>query len=231
VDDHGAIIQGDLSKKQIALVFTGDEFADGGEIIIDVLNGNNVKASFFLTGNFYKTPAFNAMIKRLKNDGHYLGGHSDKHLLYADWTKRDSLLVTRDQFRKDLRRNYKRMKSFGIKKAGAHYFLPPYEWYNKSIASWTNEMDLTLVNFSPGTRSAADYTYPGMSGFKTSEEIYNSIMSYEKQSAHGLNGFILLTHIGTDSRRSDKFYLRLDALIKELKEKGYSLIRINELLE
>ena len=117
MDEHGAIIRGDLSKKQIALVFTGDEFADGGEIITDVLNANNVKASFFLTGNFYKTPAFNAMIKRLKNDGHYLGAHSDKHLLYADWTNRDSLLVTRNRFIKDLRRNYKRMKSFGIKKA------------------------------------------------------------------------------------------------------------------
>jgi endoglucanase len=231
VDEHGAIIRGDLSKKQIALVFTGDEFADGGEIIMDVLNANNVKASFFLTGNFYITAAFDAMIKRMKIDGHYLGAHSDKHLLYADWNNRDSLLVTRNRFRKDIRRNYKRMKSFGIKKADAHYFLPPYEWYNKSISGWTSEMGLTLVNFSPGTRSAADYTYPGMSGYKTSDEIYNSIMSYEKQSAQGLNGFILLTHIGTDSRRSDKFYLRLDALIKELKYNGYTLIRINELLE
>ncbi len=56
-------------------------------------------------------------------------------------------------------------------------------------------------------------------------------MSYEEQNVHGLNGFILLTHIGTDSRRSDKFYLKLDALIKELKGNGYTLIRINELLE
>ena len=231
MDDHGAIIRGDLSKKQIALVFTGDEFADGGEIIMNVLNTNNVKASFFLTGNFYKNPGFSALIKRFKNDGHYLGAHSDKHLLYADWTKRDSLLVTRDRFRKDLRRNYKRMKSFGVKKADAHYFLPPYEWYNKSIAAWTDEMGLTLVNFSPGTRSAADYTYPGMSAYKTSDEIYSSIISCEKQSTHGLNGFILLTHIGTDSRRSDKFYLRLDALIKELKHNGYALIKIDELLE
>jgi endoglucanase len=231
VDEHGAIIRGDTTKKQIALVFTGDEFADGGEIIADVLNANNVKASFFLTGKFYETAAFNAIIQRLKNDGHYFGAHSDKHLLYADWTNRDSLLVTRGQFRKDLRRNYKRMKSFGVKKADAHYFLPPYEWYNTSISGWTGEMGLTLVNFSPGTLSAADYTYPGMSGYKTSDEIYNSIMSYEEHSAHGLNGFILLTHIGSDSRRSDKFYLRLDALIKELKDNGYTLIRINELLE
>jgi len=213
------------------LVFTGDEFADGGEIIADVLNANNVKGSFFLTGKFYETAAFNSIIQRLKNDGHYLGAHSDKHLLYADWTNRDSLLVTRGQFRKDLRRNYRRMKSFGIKKDDAHYFLPPYEWYNKSISGWTSKMGLTLVNFSPGTRSAADYTYPGMSGYKTSDEIYNSIMSYEEQNVHGLNGFILLTHIGTDSRRSDKFYLKLDALIKELQGNGYTLIRINELLE
>lgn len=231
MDEQGAIIRGDISKKQIALVFTGDEFADGGEIIADVLKANNVRASFFLTGNFYRTAAFNTIIQRLKKDGHYLGAHSDKHLLYADWTNRDSLLVTRDQFRKDLLNNYKRMKSFGIKKGDARYFLPPFEWYNKSISRWTSEMGLTLVNFSPGTRSAADYTYPGMSTYKTSDEIYNSITSYEKQNAHGLNGFILLTHIGTDSRRSDKFYLRLDALVKELKSKGYALIRINELLE
>lgn len=231
MDAHGAIIRGDLSKKQVALVFTGDEFADGGEIITNVLKANNVKASFFLTGNFYKNPAYNAMIKRLKNDGHYLGAHSENHLLYADWANRDSTLVTRDQFQKDLRRNYKRMRSFGIKKKDALYFLPPYEWYNRSIARWTGEMGLRLVNFSPGTRSAADYTYPGMNAYKTSEEIYASIMSYEKQDAYGLNGFILLTHIGSDNRRQDKFYLRLDALIKELKQKGYSLIKIDELLQ
>ena len=231
MDEHGAIIRGDTTQKQIALVFTGDEFADGGKLIADVLNANNVKASFFLTGKFYETAAFHSIIQRLRNDGHYLGAHSDKHLLYADWTNRDSLLVTRGQFRKDLRRNYKRMKSFGIKKTNAYYFLPPYEWYNKSISGWTGEMGLTLVNFSPGTRSAADYSYPGMSGYKTSDEIYNSIMSYEEQNVHGLNGFILLTHIGTDSRRSDKFYFKLDTLIKELKGNGYTLIRINELLE
>jgi hypothetical protein len=92
-------------------------------------------------------------------------------------------------------------------------------------------MGLALVNFSPGTRSAADYTYPGMSGYKTSGEIYDSIMSYEKQSTNGLNGFILLTHIGSDSRRSDKFYLRLDTLIKELIGNGYTLIGIDQLLE
>lgn len=213
------------------MVFTGDKFADGGEIIDNILDSSKVKASFFLTGNFYKTPAFSSLIKKLKKDGHYLGAHSDKHLLYADWTKRDSLLVTKKQFLTDLKKNYKRMKSFQIMDANAEYFLPPFEWYNDSISKWTNEWGLQLVNFTPGTRSVADYTYPGMSGYRSSEEIYNSIMEYEKKDPHGLNGFILLTHVGTDERRTDKFYNKLGELIHELKNKGYSFVKIDQLLE
>jgi len=34
-----------------------------------------------------------------------LGPHSDQHLLYCDWDKRDSLLVTREDFRIDLQLN------------------------------------------------------------------------------------------------------------------------------
>jgi peptidoglycan/xylan/chitin deacetylase (PgdA/CDA1 family) len=112
----------------------------------------------------------------------------------------------------------------------AIYFLPPYEWYNKSIATWTKEVGLVLVNFSPGTLSTADYTYPGMKNFRSSDEIYNSITAYETKSSNGLNGFILLIHIGTDEKRSDKFYSRLNALVDELTSRGYEFVRIDELL-
>ena len=220
-----------MTARQIALVFTGDEYADGGQIIADVLKKNNIKASFFLTGNFYRKKEFSPIIKRLKAENHYLGPHSDKHLLYADWNNRDSLLVTKKKFVKDLDKNYKRMAAFNIKKEDALYFIPPYEWYNKSISEWTKAMDVVLVNFSPGTRSTADYTYPGMNGYRSSEEIYQSIMAYEKQDTHGLNGFILLTHIGTDVRRTDKFYNKLDSLINALTNIGYSFVTIDQLLK
>lgn len=230
-DAHGAIIRGDLSQKQIALVFTGDEFADGAEIIINTLSKHHVKSSFFLTGNFYSNPAFKLIIQNLKRNGHYLGPHSDKHLLYADWTKRDSLLVTKEEFTRDLLANYKRMKKFGVKKTAAKFFIPPYEWYNKTISQWTKELDLQLVNFSPGTRSTTDYTYPEMEDrYRSSDEIYQSIISFESKDAHGLNGFILLIHIGTDPRRTDKFYNKLDGLLNKLKSKGYSFVRIDQLL-
>ena len=174
-------------------------------------------------------PSFSNLIHTLKSDGHYLGAHSHHHLLYNDWEKRDSTLVTEKEFKEDLQDNYNVMAKFGIRKEEAQYFLPPYEWYNSDIFKWTREMNLTLINFSSGTRSNADYTYPEMgSRYLSSEEIYQSILNYEKHE--GLNGFILLIHIGTDPRRTDKLYNRLDNLIDGLKTKGYSFKRVDDLL-
>ncbi|WP_249219743.1 glycoside hydrolase family 9 protein [Chitinophaga sp. HK235] len=228
---HGAIIRGNTSHKTLTLVFTGDEFADGGPVIRRVLQQYQVPAAFFLTGKFYSNPAFQPLIKQLQADGHYLGPHSDQHPLYCDWQKRDSLLISRKAFQQDLSANYHRMETLGIKKTAAPYFLPPYEWYNDTIAEWTREEGLQLVNFTPGTRSNADYTTPAMKGYRTSDQIYDSIMQYEAAQPAGLNGFMLLMHIGTDPARTDKFYNKLDVLIQSLKDKGYRFVGINELLK
>lgn len=232
VMSQGAVIRGDQVAKKIALVFTGDEYADGGKFISQVLKRNKINASFFLTGNFYRNRKFKPVIKSLRDNGNYLGSHSDKHLLYCDWAKRDSLLVDRIQFEDDLLKSYKELRKWGVSKENAPFFLPPYEWYNDSIATWTNELGFQLVNFTPGTRSNADYTYPEMGAkYVESETIYHSILNYEKKSKEGLNGFILLMHVGTDPRRKDKFYFYLPKIISELKSRGYEFAKIDKMLE
>src|SRR5690606_8624201 len=91
---HGGIVRFDKNEKVIYLVFTGHEFADGYEVIKDVLERHNIKASFFFTGDFYRNEKYAEVINGLKSDGHYLGAHSDKHLLYNAWENRDSTLLT-----------------------------------------------------------------------------------------------------------------------------------------
>jgi peptidoglycan/xylan/chitin deacetylase (PgdA/CDA1 family) len=108
--------------------------------------------------------------------------------------------------------------------------LPPYEWYNDSISAWTKSLGFQLINYTPGTLSHADYTTPEMPNYRNSEVIYRSIINFERESARGLNGFILLSHIGTSPDRKDKFYYKLDVLITELKTRGYHFKRIDELL-
>ncbi|MEI9909933.1 MAG: glycoside hydrolase family 9 protein [Bacteroidota bacterium] len=228
---HGAIIRGDSTQKKIALVFTGDEFADGGNFIAQTLQEQKIKASFFLTGRFYANTAFKKTIQRLKKDGHYLGPHSNEHLLYCDWSNRDSLLVTKEDFTNDLLVNLDIMRGEGINTVNTQYFLPTYEWYNDSIAAWTKDLGLRLINFTPGTKSNADYTTPGMKNYRSSEEIYNSIIDFEGSRSSGLNGFILLLHTGTDPKRTDKLYKRLPELIKFLKAKGYHFQTIEQLLK
>ena len=228
--ESGAVIRGDKTAKKLALVFTGDEFADGGRYILDVLKRQKVPGSFFLTGNFYRNKDFEPLIRNLLKEGHYLGAHSDRHLLYCDWQKRDSLLVTHRQFLRDLKKNYREMRRFGISKKEAACFLPPFEWYNETISRWARSFHLQLINYTPGTLSHADYTTPEMPNYKSSDLIYKSIVDYETASPAGLNGFILLTHIGTAPQRKDKFYYRMGDLIAYLKSRGYRFETVDRLL-
>lgn len=215
----------------MALVFTGDEYAEGGAAIADALRKHKVKASFFLTGRFYRAPENRKIIERLKRDGHYLGPHSDEHLLYADWADRNQSLVTREQFERDLDNNFAAMRSFGIGRKQVPFFLPPYEWYNREIAGWSSEMGMQIVNFTPGTRSNADYTTDDDKNFISSEAIMSRIKEHESKDAAGLNGFVLLTHIGSGPKRTDKFHDHVDELIGWLKAKGYVPVRVDELLK
>lgn len=139
-------------------------------------------------------------------------------------------MVTRQQFKADLLNNYAELTAYSIEKKNAPFFLPPYEWYNDTIAKWANEMELQLINFTPGTLSNADYTTPGMKNYRSSETIYSSIIDAEQSKPAGLNGFLLLLHVGTDPKRTDKFYNRLPGLIKYLGAKGYHFQTVDELL-
>lgn len=218
-DKSGAIVRGDTSEKKISLLFSGDEYGDGAEEILRVLEKHQIKASFFLTGNFYRNKTFVPFIKDAKEAGHYLGAHSDQHLLYNDWTDAKKLLVSQEEFKSDLRANYSEMEFFGIQKEEAPYFLPSYEWNDYMITQWADQMKITVINYSPGTLSHADYTTPEMKNYRSTDEILESILLLEE--TEGLNGFMLLSHLGTHPDRTDKFYTRLDGLITTLKDRGY----------
>lgn len=218
VDPYGAVIRSDTHQKNIYLCFTGHDFDEGFEHVLKVLDQHEINASFFLTGDFVRT--HKTLVKNLVNKGHYVGAHSDKHLLYCDWSKRDSLLVSPKAIKADIQDNLLELGQLGIQ---PKYFMPPYEWYNSRVVAIASELGQTTVNFSPGTKSNADYTTPDMPNYITSVAILRSIYTYEE--VQGLNGFHLLIHPGTSPLRTDKLYYHLDDLLKQLLQKGYQFSR------
>jgi endoglucanase len=223
-----AVVRGPVANRQLALVFTGHEFAEGGETILDELARHQAKASFFLTGDFLANPRFQPLVRRLVRDGHYLGPHSDKHLLYCDWGSDKKTLVTEEQFTADVRANLDKIARLGGDRP--RYFLPPYEHYNPDVARWTARLGLTLINFTPGTRSNADYTPEGAANFVSSRAIFESILGRERQGPDGLSGFLLLLHVGAGPKRADKFHARFGELLDALAGKGYRFVRVDALL-
>ena len=227
---HGGIVRGSTAERRIALEFTGHQFAESATVILDELARRGGRASFFLTGEFLRTPAFAPIVRRIIEEGHYLGPHSDRHLLYCDWTQRDTTLLTRRAFERDVEDNLRAIDAFGVPRASVRYWVPPYEWYNAEIASWSAGLGLVLINFTPGTRSNADYTGEADANFVSSQRIYESILAREREDPHGLSGYLLLLHVGAGPGRADKMHSRFGELLDVLAGKGYRFVRVDDLL-
>ncbi|MCP4593956.1 MAG: polysaccharide deacetylase family protein [bacterium] len=227
--DHGAIVRADTSLPTLALIFTGGEHGEGTEHILHVLNQRKVKASFFVTGQYLANEAYQPHVRRMVNEGHYVGPHSHAHLLYCPWDDRARTLVTKQQFREDLLHNINELRRLGaLRGPGPVYFIPPYEWFNEQHVSWAGAMEVVLFNFTPGSRSNRDWIPEDHPGFVNSEVIVQDILEYERNAPHGLNGHLLLLHLG--GLRKDKVFLHLDALIGELRRRGYAFARVDEML-
>ncbi len=224
----GGIVRGPKDQKKIALEFTSGGFVEGGQIILDQLAKHRAKASFFFTGDYFTNAENIVLAKRIIKEGHYLGPHSDTHPLYCPWSGPKTTLVTREFFAKDIENNLKKIERLGVKRKQMKYWIPPFEHYNNEIVGWSRELGLTLINFSPGTRSNADYTEDDAKNFVPSKVIYDSIIKQEQSD--GLNGFLLLLHFGVGPRRTDKMHDRFGELMDYLDQRGYQFVRVDELL-
>ena len=229
--DRGAIVRGPRDRKALALVFTAGDHAAGATEVLDALRARKAPGAFFLTGGFLRAEANRPLVERMRQEGHYVGPHSDRHLLYASWDSPPKLLVDRATFDADLDRNLDELEKQGIPRKGVRWFLPPYEHFTPEIADWTRARGMTLVNYSPGTRSAADYMEDDDPHFVPADEIVRSILDREEKGPDGLNGFLLLLHAGVSPKRTkDRMADKLPGLLDELAKRGYTFLRIDEML-
>ena len=229
-DSYGAIRRLDPSKKEIYLIFSADDMFNGGEKILKQLAKEKVKGSFFFTGNALRKPEFHDIIAQIVDEGHYVSGHSDKHLLYAPWdSNRDSMLISKDSILADIRLNARELEKFGVLQSQSRFLLPPYEHYNTEAVNILSRAGYIPLNYPPGTATPADYTIPSMSSYVDAQTLIDRLYAYEQK--YTLNGAIILIHPGIEPTRpeSDRLYNRLREIISYLKKKGYTFKTFKDL--
>lgn len=225
-DAYGATRIIDKTSRDIYLIFSADSMFNGGAPILKTLTDLGIKGSFFFTGNALRMPEHKELIEKIIAAGHYVGGHSDNHLLYASWAggeSRDSLLVAPDSLLADIEANSRELQKFGVSPQASRWFLPPYEHYNTAAVNLLERAGYKVINYTPGTATPADYTIPSMGkGYRKAKELLEKFYAFEKSNT--LNGAIVLIHPGIESSRpeEERLYNKLKEIILYLQGKGYT---------
>lgn len=184
---------GDVSKKELYLTF--DAGYDNGVLdeIIKVLDEKNIKASFFITGDFVKR--FPELVLKLKDHGHLLCNHSYSHKSINKMTK--------DEIKEDilkLEKAYYDLTNTEI----AKFFRPPKGDFDKESLLYVSSLGYKNIFWS-----MAHYDWD-----------VNNQMSVDKCEKIVLdnlhNGAIILMHsVSISNARS------LPNIIEKALEKGY----------
>lgn len=168
--------------------------------LLNVLQNNQVKCTFFLTGNWvYRNPE---LVRRVANAGHEIANHSFSHASFMQLS--DDEMINEIQATENA--------VFEVTgKPLLKYFRPPYGEYNGAVDGVLKQLGYeALILWDVDTR---DWT--GISAASIIEEI----------RSHVDNGSIILFHI-----HGANTVLALAKIIPELKEHGYALDRLSSAL-
>lgn len=189
-------------SKQVAITFDDGPDNRYTPQILDILKENNVKATFFLVGRqIHKDPD---VVRRIYQEGHEIGNHTVNH---PNLNK-----MSLDEIKGEIEDNNAK-----IKELTGHtpvLFRSPYGNATEQVKNVLKENHLLLINWSVDTRDWKAAT-PA------------TILANVKAGVRP--GSIILQH----SFGGKKVRNTVEALpeeIKWLKEQGYSLVTVSELI-
>ena len=199
IEDFNGYTIGNNRKPYIYLTF--DVGYDGGytEHILDVLKENNVKATFFITGQFAKTSI--ECVKRMIKEGHIIGNHTVNHKIIPD--------CTNDVIKEEIMNLHQ--KVFKECNYEMKYFRPPEGVYSEKTIAYIETLGYKTVMWS--------FAYDDWDNNKQGREEY----AKKKILDNMHNGEIMLLHATSKDNNNV-----LDYIVKEIKKQGYEFKSIEE---
>ncbi len=140
LDKYGAIYRKNEDRKVTYLTFDcGYEYGYTAKIL-DTLKEKNVKAVFFVAGDFVNDPDNKELLLRMYNEGHVIGSHTDHHLIMP--TLSDGEFI---QELNELQRKVNDMLGFEYQ---IHFYRPPQGSSSERDLYLARKMDITTVFWS-----------------------------------------------------------------------------------
>lgn len=190
----------DTDKPQISLSFDAAWGNEDTQKILDILAKHDVKVTFFMTGGWIES--FPDDVKKIAAAGHDLGNHSENHKQMSQLSK--------EECKEELLEPHNKVKELtGVEMM---LFRPPYGDYNNTLIEAANEIGYHVIQWDVDSLDWKDYG---------AESIIDKVVNHK----HLGNGTIILCHNGAKYTAE-----ALDALITGLKDKGYELIPISQLI-
>lgn len=234
--DSNNFTRGDVRRPWVALTFDGG--ADSRECarILDTLKSRQVRATIFLTGEFLGRYA--ALVRRMAAEGHEIANHTDGHPHLTMWeeehTHRTRPEITPAFVCDQLDRLKQKLARLGVPMVPL--WRAPYGETNPLINAWARSCGYRHAGWTQGTTWSTnldtndwvpDSTH---AGYFTSDQIVEKILNFGKNGPYGLNGGIVLMHLGTQRPERAWMVNKLGYLIDQLKGRGYKLVKISEMM-
>lgn len=200
---HNAYYIGDTSKNIIYLTFDAGFENGNTEKILDSLKKHNVKATFFLVGNYIETSP--ELVERMVEEGHTIGNHTYSH---PDMSK----ISDEESFKKELQSLeslYKEITGQELLKI----YRPPQGKYCVSNLEMADKLGYKTIFWSLAYVDWYENKQP------TKEEAFNKLL----KRIHP--GAIVLLH-STSKTNGDI----LDELLTKWEDMGYSFGEIKDLI-
>lgn len=200
LDENNGIFVGNTKEKKVYFTFDLGYEAGYTATVLDILKANNIKGIFFLCGNYLKEEN---LIKRMIDEGHYIGNHTDKH--------KDLPTLSEEAIKKDiatLQENFSTVHS----NIPMKFFRPPQGRISEKVLKIANSEGLKTTLWSI---AIVDWA-------KTPIDAAASANKIEKRLHPGA---IILSHI-TNSGTPEM----LKILIPKIAVKGYQTGDPSELL-
>ena len=187
-------------KPQVALSFDAAWGNEDTAQIMDILAKHQVKVSFFMTGSWVEK--YPEDVKYIASQGHDLGNHSQNH--------KNMSQLSDEEIRRELAQVHDQVKALTGQEMTL--FRPPYGDYDDQVVTVSRDMGYYPVQWDVDSLDWKDYG---------ADSIVRTILDHK----HLGNGSIILMHNGAKYTPA-----ALDAVITGLKDAGYELVPISQLI-